>query len=272
MDWKTLVSQLADAERAPEKTLQTEQNTLRQQNNAYGSVQTQLTVLQSRITALQDPTLYENSTVQSSDSTLATASTVPGAAAGAYSFQIGQLATASVQQGTAGVGGPLSATGQASSVILGTAGFSRAVTAGTFTVNGQQITVATSDSLQNVFDRISSATGGNVNASYDGTADKISLNSTGALVLGSATDTSNFLQATQLYNNGTGNISSALSLGGINQTSSLVSANFATPVTDGGSGAGQFSINGVTINYSATADKLSDLISRINSSSAGVTV
>ena len=40
--------------------------------------------------------------------------------------------------------------------------------------------------------------------------------------------------------------------------------------SDGGSGAGAFTINGVSISFSATSDSLTKVIDRINSSSAGV--
>jgi flagellar hook-associated protein 2 len=47
-------------------------------------------------------------------------------------------------------------------------------------------------------------------------------------------------------------------------------SNLAATIDDGGSGAGAFSINGVTINFSATADSVTDVINRINDSGAGV--
>jgi flagellar hook-associated protein 2 len=145
------------------------------------------------------------------------------------------------------------------------------VTAGTFTVNGKQITVATTDTLQSVFDQISSATGGSVTASYSSASDKITLSGAGEIILGSATDTSNFLQAAKLSNNGSGTISSTTQLGAVRLGGTLDQANFATPVSDGGSGAGAFIINGVTINYSASSDSVANIISRINDSAAGVT-
>ena len=81
-------------------------------------------------------------------------------------------------------------------------GFATPVTAGTFTVNGAQITIAGTDTLQSVLNKITTATSGAVTASYDASTDEITLASSSPVVLGSATDTSNFLQAAQLYNNG----------------------------------------------------------------------
>jgi flagellar hook-associated protein 2 len=48
-------------------------------------------------------------------------------------------------------------------------------------------------------------------------------------------------------------------------------SNLATAITDGGSGAGEFKINGVSISFSASSDSVSDVLKRINDSAAGVT-
>ena len=269
-DWKTLVSQLADVERSPQKQLLANQNVLRQRDNAYTSINTQMTVLNTSIQALKDKTLYSARLTQTSAATVASATAGTGTALGSYSFNITQLATASTQQGTSGMGAPLSATNVVSGVVLSSANFSSAVTGGTFTVNGKQVTIATTDSLQAVFDKISAATG-NVTASYDSATDEITLSSASSIVLGSATDTSNFLQAAKLHNNGTGTITSSTELGGIKTGTAMATANFSTAISDGGSGAGEFKINGVSIAYSATADSVANVITRINNSSAGVT-
>src|SRR5205085_5259982 len=75
----------------------------------------------------------------------------------------------------------------------------------------------------------------------------------------------------KLNNNGTGAISSSAALGIVKQSSALANANFATAVSDGGSGAGQFKINGVTINFNASTDTVLDVLARINNSAANVT-
>ena len=268
-DWKTVVSQLADVSRAPEKTLQADQAKIQQRNSAYKNLNTELSALSDKIAALKDSTLYGKLLAQSSDSMAATATAATGSAPGVYSFAITQLAKAAVQQGTTNVAAPLSATSDVSSVVVATAGLSTPITAGTFSVNGQQVTVASTDTLQAVFDNISKATSGAVTASYDPSADKITLLSASNIVLGSATDTSSFLQAVKLTDNGATSISSSAALGGIKKTGSLTSANFATPITGDTSGNGQFTINNVTINYS-TGDSLTDVLGRINNSTAGV--
>lgn len=270
LDWKTLVDQLADAERTPQTRLRIEQNTLGKQNTAYAAIQTQLEALKTRVAALSDSSLYDTRLTSTSDEKLATATAATGTTLGSYSFNITQLATAAKQVGTAGAGSSLSATNDVSGLVLGDAAFATAISAGTITVNGKQITIATTDTLQSVFDNIQVATGSEVTGSYNAATDTITLSSANPIILGSATDSSNFLQVARLNNNGTGAVTSTSQLGVIKQSGALSSANFATAILDGGSGTGEFKINGVSISF-ATTDTVTGVIKRINDSAAGVT-
>jgi flagellar hook-associated protein 2 len=267
-DWKSLVEQLGDIERAPQRLLLAEQTKIQERNNSFGSVKTQLGVLRNRVDVLKDPNLFDSRTATSSDSTKGTVTASPGAPVGRYTFAISQLATTSAHAGAAGAGKRLSETDDVSALTLESAGFSSAVSAGTFTVNGKQVTVATSDTLGALFDKISTATGGAVTGSYSAATDRISLTSSSAIVLGSATDSSNFLQVAKLNGNNATSITSDNDLGGIRMTGTLASANFTTPLTGGT--AGQFKINGVTIGYDTTKDGVAALLDRINASGAGV--
>ncbi len=270
LDWRTLVDQLSDAERTPQTRLRNEQTTLARQNTAYAAIKTQLETLRTRVQTLSDTALYDTRQTSTSDETLATATAASGTALGSYSFNVTQLATAAKQMGTIGAGSALNATNDVSALVLSDASFATAITAGTLTVNGVQITIATTDTLQDVFDNIATATGGAVTGSYDSGTDRISLSSGAPIVLGSATDSSNLFQVARLNNNGSGTITSSAELGVIRQSAALSAANFATPVTDGGAGAGEFKINGVSISY-ATTDTVSAVLKRINDSGAGVT-
>jgi flagellar hook-associated protein 2 len=270
VDWKSIVSQLANAERSPETQWQTNQSKINQKNNAFGSIKSYLNNLQADAKKLKDPTLFTNRTAATSDATVATASAASGATTGTFTFSISQLATAAQNNGASNISQKLVPDGIPADVTLGTAGFSTAITAGTFTVNGAQVTVSASDSLQQVFDNIAAATNNTVTASYDATKDGIKLTSASAISLGSAADTSNFLQVAQLYNNGSGNLASTGALGHAKLTATLANAGLTTAVADGGSGNGAFTLNGVTINYNSGTDSLQDVLDRINGSAAGV--
>ena len=270
-DWQTLVAQLIEVERAPENRLRSNQSLIQQKNNAYGSIKTQLGVLSNRVDLLKDASLFDSRLATVSDSSIASATAGTGSLLGSYTFNITQLATSAVQQGSGNVGKALNDTDDVSALILSDAGFASSITAGTFTVNGKIITTATSDTLQSVFDQISDATGGEVTASYSSADDKISLSSSSPIILGSATDTSNFLRAAKLFNNDTGTIQSASSLGAVKLGSTLSSANLNTIISDGGSGSGIFKINGVEIAFNASTDTVSGVLKRINDSNAGAT-
>ena len=270
-DWHSLVDQLTQAEQVPETLLQQQQVKLQTQNNAYGSLVTEFGVLKNAVDALNATSLFSSRVANVSDPTVATATAASGALAGAYTFNIANPATAAVQFGSDGIGAALSATNDVSGLVLGNATFATPITAGTLTVSGSTITIATTDTLQQVFDRIHTATGNAVTASYDSSTDKITLSSASPIILGSSGDTSNFLQVTRLANNGTGTIHSTAGLGSVSQTTALSSANFATAISDGGSGTGAFTVNGVTINFNASTDALGAIIARINSSAASVT-
>jgi flagellar hook-associated protein 2 len=268
-DWKALVDQLSEVERQPQTRLLSDQNKLEQRNNAYGSIKTQLEVLMNRVKALTDGTLFGSRAATVSDTAAASATVSAGTPLGSYAFNVTQLATSAAQRGAANAGAALSATDDVSGLLLSEAGFSTAVSGGTFTVNGKQITITTGDSLQGVFDAISTATAGDVVASYSSVDDTITLTSgSGEIILGSATDTSNFLQAARLRNNGTGTIESTSSLGTVRTGVTLANANLATAITGGG--AGEFKINGVSISFDTASDSISNVLDRINESAAGV--
>ena len=265
------MDQLIEVERAPQRRMYTEQQAILARKAAYGSVNTQFSVLQNRVDELNDSALFESRLGNSSDEDVATVTAGAGAAIGRYEFDITQLATTAVQRGTSNIGSPLSATTDVSGVTLSSAGFATAITAGTITINGRQITVATTDTLQGVFDKISTATGGDVVGTYNPLTDGITLtSSTTNVVLGSATDTSNFLQVTRLSNNGTPAVSSSSALGAAKLSGPLSSANLGTTIDDGGS-VGLFKVNGVEITFDDGTDSISDILARINDSTAGVT-
>jgi flagellar hook-associated protein 2 len=196
-----------------------------------------------------------------------------GTAPGNYTLAVSQLATASQLDGATDISQPLSSSSDVSGVTLATMRTATAPTAGVFTVNGQQITVTTAESLADVFSAISTATGGDVTAAYNPTTDKVSLtSSTGSLTLGAANDTSNLLQALQLQNSGTASATSGAALGTTSLTAPLASAGLKTALTgQDASGNGSFAINGVSISYNTGTDTLTSLINKINVSGAGVT-
>ena len=202
LDWQNLVSVIEQADAAPETVLENQQTTIQSQNTALGTIISALKTVQSDVTALQQDSLYDACSTSVGDSSVLSATADDGTAAGTYTFDISQPATASVQNGATNISGALNSSSDVSNLVLANANFSQPITAGTITVDGQQITISTSETLQQVFNDISTATGGAVTASYGGSnnPDEITLSSSSPITLGSTADTSNFLQVAQLYN------------------------------------------------------------------------
>ena len=286
-DWKSVVDQLIAADSIPVTNLQKEQTTNSDQSSALDALKTQLTDLQTAADALNDSNsgLFSSRLVMSDvANTTWKSNASAGAPVGSYKINVTRLATAAQKTGVADVGQGLSATSNVSGLTLATLPTATAITAGTFTVNGQQITIALTDSLQDVFDKISTATGGDltaqppthgdVTAAYDPSTDTVSLTSRShaEVVLGAVNDTSNFLQAMRLGNNGTSTVTSDSALGTLKINSPLVTAGLRGAITAvDGSGKGTFTVNGVAINYNINTDSITSVLSRINSSNAGVT-
>lgn len=274
-DWKSFIDQMMEVAHAPADRLADEKATNLQRVNSLSTLGTKLSALETATKALSAGGLFggRSTTLSSANSTW-TAQAAANTATGAYKVTVQQLATAAHRDGAADIGRALAASEDVSGLTLATLPVATAVTAGTFTVNGQKITVKLSDSLQDVFDAIAEATDHTVTAAYDPETDKITLTGDGCteVMLGAANDTSNLLRALKLGNNGTSTVSSSATLGTLKPGSALKNANLATAITAvDEDGAGKFSINGVEIAFNVNTDSLNAVIARINASNAGVT-
>ena len=85
-----MVDQLADVERAPQRRMRVEQNTIYKKNNAYSSLKSQLTSLKTTAETLKDTDLYDSRTVTSSESHM-TATADAGTSSGDYRFEISSV-------------------------------------------------------------------------------------------------------------------------------------------------------------------------------------
>lgn len=274
-DWKSFVDQIMEVERAPAARLETEKDKNTTMVNLLSTLGNRIASVQQSAQALKSATLFNKRSASSATSgSTWSSSAADSTVSGTYKFTVSRLATAASLTGSNDVGRGLNpASGDVSGLTLASLPIAQAVTAGSFTVNGEKVTVALTDSLADVFQAISDATDGTVTASYDHTTDKISLqSSSGNVVLGASNDTSNFLRALKLGNNGTDSVSSSGSLGTVKTSATLANANLSTAITAvDGNGAGTFKINGVEIAYDVDSDSLATVMKRINDSAAGVT-
>ncbi|MBI2815134.1 MAG: flagellar filament capping protein FliD [Opitutae bacterium] len=272
-DWKTFVSSIMATQNAPIDRIKAAQAANARKVSALGALQSSLTTLQGAATALAAPDLFAGRSVASTTaSSTWSAQAGIGTAKGSYQIAVSELAAAARLRGALDRGSALHTGTDVSGLTIATLPVATAVTAGTFTVNGQQVTVALTDSLSQVFTAISTATGGAVTAGYSNTTDQITLSSASEIILGAANDTSNFLSAMKLANNGTGAVASSGQLGVLDPAATVANARLKTAITAvDGSGNGSFTINGTTISYNVNTDALGAILTRINQSAAGVT-
>lgn len=268
INFDQVIEAILEIRRRPIVQLQQQKDRLSLQSELWSEIQEKLADLKNTVDLLLNKNQALPPTVDSSAPELLRASANSAAVSGSYQIIVKQLATATrVSSGfnnyTLGIGAavdpniPL----QNQRSILST------VTAGTFTLNGVQITVdPASDTLNDIISRINNS-GAGVIASYDVTSDTLILTSTSPIAVGSSGDTSNFLQVTGLLGssqtfNGTNYVrQSTMHLGRLRTNVPLQSDNlrFALSQT-----TGSFTINGVTITYDASVDSLNDIIQRIN--------
>lgn len=274
-DWQSVVSQLIAIDSTPITNLQTDESTNNTKISALAQLKSDYTALQTASSGLQADGVFNGVTATSSTANstwLATADN--GAPAGNYTVAVSNLATPASLTGASNIGSPLSTTSNVSGLTMATIPTATAPTAGTFTIDGQTVTVALTDTLQDVFNKISTATNGNVTASYDPSTDQVTMASAdhSEVLLGAANDTSNFLSAMRLSNNATDSVTSSGKLGSVAMASTLANADLSTPLTgQDASGNGTFTINGVSIAYNTGTSTLATVMTSINNSSAGVT-
>lgn len=270
-DWKAIVDQLIAAESKPIERLEANKTANTEQTTALAAIKTAFTELQDSVQAMRADDIFSLRTVSSDlASTTWKTTSASGTPVGSYAFNVSRLATKAQQVGAANIGAALNSDNDVSGLTIANLNTATTITAGKFTVNGVQVNIATTDSLEDVFQAVSTATGGNVTGSYNAGTDRISFTSGNGseIILGSSVDSSNFLAAMKLSNNGGSTVASADRLGTVKLfTSTIANSGLATPV----SGSGTFSLNGVSISYNASVDRMGDLLSRINNSAAGVT-
>ncbi|MDA8333838.1 MAG: flagellar filament capping protein FliD [Peptococcaceae bacterium] len=237
---------------------------------AWTDIGTQLSGLGTAVTNLQLQANMTGMTAASSDTAVATATANPNALAGSYSLVVSQTATATTVDSAAQLSAPVSQT-----AYLDSAGFAVTPTAGYFTINGKQINVDPStQSLTDIVNAINTS-GAGVTAQIDpSNSDLMQLVGSSPMQVGSSSDTSNFLSATNLLGaaqvyNGTDYVATSTSpMAKINPSAVLNNDSFATALTQ--TTSGQFSINGVNISYNTATDTLNSIIDRINNANAGV--
>ena len=274
-DWKNYISKMMSLQRVPQDKMQSEQDTNLKNITHLEGIKTLLESLQDTAKELKKGTSdYYDRTVSfglGEDDTFFSAKADGTTPLGEYAFEAVRLATATKISGAA-VGSALSD----ASRTLANLNIATPITAGTFTVGGARVEIETTDTLTEVFDKISTATSGAITATLSADKMVLTANSGQRITVGASSDTSNFLTAMKLYSDsGTtpaASIQSAGNLGAVN-VNAMMSTSYNTGAMTGlVDGAGSVTINGVEIDFNVNSNSTRAFMNQINSSGAGVLV
>jgi flagellar capping protein FliD len=294
MDWEPIVQKLLELEAIPKTRLESQKSENEAKVSDLGVLKSQLDALNSAASTLQDKSLFNARSVlikNSNSRLVASAST--GALTGDFSLKVESLASSteisSKNRTNQRLANSINLNDKLSDLPLHSP-----ITRGTFTISGKTFNINSTDiTLQELMDQINTTDGGvsgvnpesdstGVTISYDTDSDKMLLNSgisandsSNLLVLGSSTDSSNFLQSMKFFEEPqSGQLKSNYALGSIDMTVSLANANFSSAFADLTSGLGNFFIGegegAVRIDYDVNNDSLAQVINRVNDSSANV--
>ena len=90
-DWKSVVDQLVEIERAPQRRARREQYDVSRRNMLLGNIKDELSSVESKAKLLKDSSLYQSRTSSVSDDSVGEAKVESGAALGSYKFEFFQL-------------------------------------------------------------------------------------------------------------------------------------------------------------------------------------
>src|ERR687885_565297 len=268
----SIISAMMKLEQGPLDQLKAQQTSVQSRDTAYQALEGQVSALQASLHTLLLPSNINAKSVASTTTSVASATANSAASNASYALTVDHLATATTVSSatTTGSGAWVTApigAGLTSTNPLATAGFAITPTAGTFTINGAQVTIAdpTTQSLDTIVNAINTSVTtvhASVTADANGNQNFITLSALDGkpIQLGSGGDTSNFLTAAHLVSTGAaGDLVSSVPLGTPN-TRALLPAS-----------SGSFMVNGRQITWDASKDTVSSVLNKINVSGAGVT-
>jgi flagellar hook-associated protein 2 len=269
MNTTSIITKLMGLQKAPLLALQKQQTAITARDAAYQDIAAKIVSFRGAVSNLILSSSVNAKLATSSVPAIATAAATSSAINGSFSLNVINLATATAATSNATLG---NAANMAPATLLTGAGLAIAPTAGTFTVNGQAVTVVAGDTWSSLQAKFTALTGPAVTLNLG--TNSVSLTSASPVQLGAPSDTSNVLTATRL-------LGAPQTLAGATYTTAsnqlLGAAVINNPLSTAGlnvaggiAASGAFTVNGVSISW-ANTDSISGVLSRINASAAGVT-
>jgi flagellar hook-associated protein 2 len=161
LDVNGIITKLMSVEQQPLTDLQTADTGLKTQLSSYGQMQSLVSTLQTNAQALSSLTLWKQTAATSADTSVVSASTSSGAAAGNYSVTVQQLASGQTVTSSAYASDTTTVGSGTLSIQLGSySGGPPATSFSAGTGSAVAITVAATDTLANIRDKINAAGAG----------------------------------------------------------------------------------------------------------------
>ena len=272
-DWRSMVDQLMEIERAPVNLMEREKTSVETQLAAWRSFNTRLLSLKSAAENLKDSNdFYVYSSGMSTDSDtvdaedLLSISTSSTALPGSYAIQVEKLASAQKVS---------SRSFTDSSSALG------ASYAGDILLNGQVVTIGASDSLVDIRDKINDANSGSTPSSVSASIVNYGVNDvrlvltssqTGEDGMGLANGSSSDILEALGFKDSVAAVKNSITGGGQSDQFSTSTQNIKTMVGLSTTQSGTVNIGGTGVAIDLSADSLETIKNKINSAAiAGVT-
>lgn len=259
-----IVQALMAADQAPLIQLQSQQANEQAKLVAWQDINSKLQAVQAAADTLSLQATVNAKTV-TFPSGIATGVVNPSASLGSFQLQIDNLATATQVASSNAI--------QGSDVVTQSAKLSTPVTTGTFSIDGQTVTVNSGDTFNTVFAAINAATSGIVSATIVNNEVQLKSSDNSAITVGGGGDTSNFLTVTNLAGQPAASTVTSASAVGVGESGAgtaivgtdiaSTTSKLATPVT-----AGVFTVDGQTVTVNA-GDDFNTILSAISTATGG---
>jgi flagellar hook-associated protein 2 len=288
LDTTSLIEAMLSVEKAPLTAITTKKTALTAQQAAWEQLRGLLGTFLGKVKAFSTSGVGGARSAVSSSPGVLTASALAGTVPGTYAITVGKLATSTVARSTGTIGAPVTEADKANAISsLPLAGSMTSGKVG-IVVDGKivQATIDATGTLGTALDSIAGAIQGQLVLAGDAGAtvssaivdNKLTFTVAGAtgshaISFGAGGDTSNAnsllgMSGVAWSTGSSATVTGKSSLGVVRTTAALDAAGLTGLA---GTVSGTMTINGVSIAYDTATDSLSTIVTKINSSAAGVT-